>query len=67
MVPHDLLHGNLFIYFVPPEAAPLLRAGKLTAGTLEAVRDCIGELMKQMPLKECANCKAQNPTIRRCV
>ena len=43
----------------------MLLAGKLTAGTLEAVRDCIGEMMKQMPLKQCANCKASNPTIRR--
>ena len=44
----------------------MLLAGKLTAGTLEAVRDCIGEMMKQMPLKQCGNCKASNPTIRRC-
>lgn len=48
------------------ETGPVLLAGKLTAGTLEAVRDCIGEMMKQMPLKQCANCMASNPTIRRC-
>lgn len=44
---------------------PQLRPAKLTANTLEAIRDCIQNLMRHMPLKECANCKASNPTIRR--
>ncbi len=45
--------------------APPLRAAKLTANTLEAIRNCTNDLMKHVPLKECANCKAVNPTIRR--
>ncbi len=45
--------------------AAALHSNKLTANTLEAIRDCIQDLMRHMPLKECANCRAQNPTIRR--
>eukprot|EP00208_Stichococcus_sp_RCC1054_P004326 CAMPEP_0206143018 /NCGR_PEP_ID=MMETSP1473-20131121/19032_1 /ASSEMBLY_ACC=CAM_ASM_001109 /TAXON_ID=1461547 /ORGANISM="Stichococcus sp, Strain RCC1054" /LENGTH=1731 /DNA_ID=CAMNT_0053538243 /DNA_START=203 /DNA_END=5398 /DNA_ORIENTATION=- len=42
-----------------------LGEAKLTSHSLEAIRNCTNEFIKSMPLKICAHCGANNPTIKR--
>ncbi|KAK9816421.1 hypothetical protein WJX72_000053 [[Myrmecia] bisecta] len=45
--------------------ATAVRAGLETAHTVDAMRECVAELLRKMPTGVCANCKACNPNMRR--
>ena len=39
--------------------------GAMTAQTLEAMIDTIGDFFKRQPVGKCHNCGCNNPTIKR--